>query len=556
MKRTFIYVAVITALLVLAQTAHWQFVDSLSPLSGNGYNGSVSIERDKVELLQLWATMAASMENRDTSKFEVSQGDSYLICNFSESESTIFVVLADSPISEYAVQVYQDTIKTSFCENSSIEMNFRAKITQYVRDKIEIEKDTLTKKSLLKKIRDADYVSAAIGHYPFETRSFVEKLFTFPLLVPLLVVFAFVIIWITDKLSLFLEVLLSQPRKMILGGTLTFVMLFEIWRIVNIHLARLADVNQVWSAYLTAYVFAGLTIIPLFFLFFYLKKNYFKQLNFADEEAAKFVYIFLTIVSYNVVCSYFDAKLYNSIGEGRMGTVMWWSVQIPGFALLFATGNFLNNFRQHYFSLKGKEVELKTAQKNELNAQSQLAALQSRVNPHFLYNSLNAIASLAIENPKKTEQMTLALSKFYKYSTNRTDENWTTVAKELELINTYLEIERIRFGDTLEVDLLSDESLVDFQIPHFLLQPLVENGIKYGYDTHSDKIKVSVIVEEVGRNVSIKVLDSGPPFEESMELGYGLKSVQQKLKLLYPDQHQLDFTNLPEKGVFITILKK
>lgn len=220
---------------------------------------------------------------------------------------------------------------------------------------------------------------------------------------------------------------------------------------------------------------------------------------------------------------------------------------------MLATGNFLNNFRKHYYQLKDKEKTLGDAQKNELKSEAALAALQSRINPHFLYNALNSITSLAQEDAVKTEKMAMALSKFYKYSTNRKEEHWTSIAEELELLDTYLVIEKIRFGEQLAVNYKLDPSLKNLRIPRFLLQPLVENAIKYGYNERRKQTEVTIDINKQKEQLQISVKDKGIPFSDTMELGYGLRSVQKKLKLLYPDQHKIDFVNTPEKGVIITL---
>ncbi len=198
---------------------------------------------------------------------------------------------------------------------------------------------------------------------------------------------------------------------------------------------------------------------------------------------------------------------------------------------------------------------IKIAEDRVLQSESTLSALQSSVNPHFLYNSLNSIAALSETDAAKTKQMTLALSDFYKYTTNRQNQSFSTVRDELEMIQNYLEIEKIRFGDRLNYSIIAEEEVYSLTIPYFLLQPLVENAVKYGYDAGRDVIEVRVELLLHEDQIHIKIKDTGAAFQDTMDQGYGLRMVTQKLKLLYPDQHELSLMNVP-KQVLIKIKNK
>ena len=380
-----------------------------------------------------------------------------------------------------------------------------------------------------------------------------EKVFLSPLLVPVLLLLSFGIVWFFNLLGNWIGSALNQPKWIIFFVGLTLFILWDTFRYSSIHVRELEALQLSWPIFLTLEILVGLLIIPGYYAFVFCKKKYFNQFDFKDGEAAKFGFILVGISIHSLLFGYLDAELHQVKNPFGNSIRVWWSPQIIVFALLLATGNFLNNFRQHYRQLKEQGKALIGAQKKDLQSQSELAALQSRVNPHFLYNSLNSIASLAQEDPVKTEAMALALSKFYKYSTNRAGEHWATVQEELTLLENYLAIEKIRFGELLEVTIQCETGLKAQQIPRFILQPLVENAIKYGYLEADKKIKVKVLIAQRADQLLLQVMDSGPPFSETMDLGYGLHSIQQKLKLLYPNQHYLDFVNVPEKGVVITL---
>jgi len=124
---------------------------------------------------------------------------------------------------------------------------------------------------------------------------------------------------------------------------------------------------------------------------------------------------------------------------------------------------------------------------------------------------------------------------------------------EFEILEIYLEIEKIRFGERLQVNLNIDETTKDIKLPRFLLQPLVENAIKYGYNEKLNQTHVQVFAEQKENKLHLKILDDGKDFSEEMNTGYGLRSVQKKLKILFPEKHEIAFVNQPQKGVFITI---
>lgn len=212
----------------------------------------------------------------------------------------------------------------------------------------------------------------------------------------------------------------------------------------------------------------------------------------------------------------------------------------------------LQQGRQLTRKLSEQEIQLLNLEK--LKTRAELDALQAKINPHFLYNALNSIASLVHENPDQAEEMTLLLSKLFRYSTGRTGELFSTLADELEMVRTYLQVEQVRFGSrlTFSVD-VSDESLNELRLPQFLLQPIVENAIKHGIAKRADSGRIDVRIYEKNGELHLCVHDNGPAFPDDMEGGYGLRSIQDKLKLLYGDDARVELQNWPLKQVLLSI---
>ena len=219
----------------------------------------------------------------------------------------------------------------------------------------------------------------------------------------------------------------------------------------------------------------------------------------------------------------------------------------------------------YYLTRQGRQLSRKISEQEyqllnleKLKTRAELSALQARINPHFLYNSLNSIASLVHENPDKAEEMTVLLSKLFRYTTGRTDDEYfDTIANELEMVDTYLQVEQVRFGDRLNFTVqVDDPTLKSLTIPKFLLQPIVENAVKHGISKLSDQGKVRVHIYEEGIWLHLCVHDNGPAFREDGASGYGLRSIRDKLHLLYQDDASVEMLNQPAKHVCIRVKKE
>lgn len=208
--------------------------------------------------------------------------------------------------------------------------------------------------------------------------------------------------------------------------------------------------------------------------------------------------------------------------------------------------------KNRYLSILNQR-ELEVTKLKQLKTQAELQALQSKVNPHFLYNSLNSIASLIHQDSDKAEDMTLKLSKLFRYSINTQNENLASIKEELEIVKTYLDIEIVRFGERLNVIFDIDESALLSDIPRFLLQPLVENALKHGLSTITGQGELLIRIKRVNQMIEISVGDNGTAFPDQISAGYGLESTYDKLNLLYPDNYEVQLINTPEKCIRVRI---
>ena len=171
---------------------------------------------------------------------------------------------------------------------------------------------------------------------------------------------------------------------------------------------------------------------------------------------------------------------------------------------------------------------------------SELKALQSQINPHFLFNVLNTMASLIRTNPEKAREVTIDLSRYLRYNLDNNVKS-VELIKELNQIDNYIKIEKARFGDKLNIIYDVDESLYNFQIPSLIIQPLVENSIKHGILKKRENGCVKIIVKKIDKDIEVIIEDDGVGIEQTVidnldkqiQENIGLKNVHQRLKLLY-----------------------
>ena len=210
--------------------------------------------------------------------------------------------------------------------------------------------------------------------------------------------------------------------------------------------------------------------------------------------------------------------------------------------------------RERAQTVKFSEQEAQMLKLNELKTKAELEALQAKINPHFLYNALNSIASLVHLDPDKAEEMTLLLSKFFRYSTSVKSQYHDTVEHELEMVSTYLDVEKVRFDERLNYSIqLEHEGLRDKLIPRFLLQPLVENAIKHGISKRAGEGLIRLTISQKSDKLVLCLHDNGPAFPETLAAGYGLQSIRDKLRLLGGSDATLELVNGPDKHVRVML---
>jgi len=168
---------------------------------------------------------------------------------------------------------------------------------------------------------------------------------------------------------------------------------------------------------------------------------------------------------------------------------------------------------------------------------AELSALRAQVDPHFLFNTLNAIADQITTAPKAAEAMTERLADFFRYTLTRTPETMATVHQELEFARLYLEIEAARFGERLQVQINHDPAADEVNVPALILQPLVENAVRHGIAPQRQGGAIRVSSQQQGRQIELIVADNGIGMSSvARESGIGLKNVRERMKVLYGEK--------------------
>jgi two-component system, LytTR family, sensor kinase len=224
--------------------------------------------------------------------------------------------------------------------------------------------------------------------------------------------------------------------------------------------------------------------------------------------------------------------------------VLYWGTVVAVFALdLYG--------KYHGERLRAAELQTRLAQ-------AQLQALRMQLQPHFLFNTLNAIAVLIYRAPEAAEQMVTQLSEMLRISLDRVGVQEVTLRQELEFLEKYLEIERTRFQDRLRVALLVEPRALGACVPNMILQPIVENAVRHGVAPRSQGGRIEISARRENGLLRLAVSDDGRGTDEAVEAlaakgGVGLTNTRERLARLYGDRHGFALRSSAGLGMTVTI---
>jgi two-component system, LytTR family, sensor kinase len=192
--------------------------------------------------------------------------------------------------------------------------------------------------------------------------------------------------------------------------------------------------------------------------------------------------------------------------------------------------------------------------------EAELRALRAQINPHFLFNSLNSVAALISAEPQAAEEMIIRLAKIFRHVLAYHDRPFSSINEEISFLETYLKIERVRFGDRLQVNFDIEESVAHLSVPTLILQPLVENSIKHGLGPKVGENRLIVRARQQTDYLELTVEDNGVGTDVAKRLsqqgstGLGIRNVEERLQTVYRGGARFSFESQPRIGSRAQIL--
>jgi len=243
-----------------------------------------------------------------------------------------------------------------------------------------------------------------------------------------------------------------------------------------------------------------------------------------------------------------------ALAEARRGLDAGLGVEVLVYAVIVAlwhVGDLQRRGRER--ELRAAELELQAARLREGLAQAQLDALRARLDPHFLFNTLNAISVLMSEDVAAANRMLLRLGELLHAALTTSAAQEVELRRELDFVRGYLEIEQARLADRLSVQIDVDPAALDARVPSLLLQPLVENAIRHGVAARVGRGVVEIRAARRGDTLELSVRDDGPGLSSPPRDGIGLSTTRARLEQLHGAHHRFELEHDDRGGVVVRV---
>ena len=344
-----------------------------------------------------------------------------------------------------------------------------------------------------------------------------------------------------------------------------WTLFFAFWTLVGLSFAiqfYLASSNAGWpipwsravrSSLGDWYVFALLSI-PAFRLT--------RQFAFARENWARVGFLHL-IASFLFSCLYVLMR----------GALAYWESRLSGMPAGFAEVLRALLAKTFYLNLwfywvivavghafdyyqRFHERELRASELEGRLAQAKLQALQSQMNPHFLFNTLHTISALMHKDVEAADRMVMKLSELLRLALDNTDTHEVPLSQELDFLNRYLEIEQTRFRERLKVEMEIAPETLQARVPNLVLQPLVENAIRHGIERHARPGKIVLRAQRQEGQLELEVQDNGGglPNGKPLREGIGLSNTRTRLQQLYGAAQKFELKNVESGGLLARVV--
>jgi LytS/YehU family sensor histidine kinase len=237
---------------------------------------------------------------------------------------------------------------------------------------------------------------------------------------------------------------------------------------------------------------------------------------------------------------------------GKPGAVAWdayiqrqYLMNLDWALMTYSTIAGVSHAAAYYREAQAKAV--RSAQLETRLVESQLKTLQAQLHPHFLFNTLHALSTLVHRDPEAADRMICRLSDLLRLTLDRKADQLVAVKDEIDFLQKYLDIEKMRFGDRIRVEYMIDPAALDGLVPALALQPLVENAVKHGVTARSQGGLIEISAWKQDERLWLSVRDNGDGLTEgglaALEKGIGLSNTRARLECLYGRNHRFEFSN-------------
>ena len=300
-------------------------------------------------------------------------------------------------------------------------------------------------------------------------------------------------------------------------------------------------------------VFCGILgyLVSFIILYFIDKKKDFSSISVKEIWKLATLFVLSQIVYSLLIWPILSVLMINILNRDSKLTLINKLTNVPFFATTFIIWLFIVLTIKFFYYIK--DVKLKQMHLEANLKESQLNTLKGQINPHFMFNSLNNIRGLILEDTKKSREMITRLSEMLRYSLTKNDIDAIALEDELEMVDNYIAISKIQMEDRLQFDKNIEVNPYGIKIPPMIIQMLVENATKHGIANLKNGGVINLNIKQEQKELFIEVSNSGKLSIDSNSTQLGLKNIKQRLELLYKGNAHF---NLAEKNnqVIATIL--
>lgn len=295
------------------------------------------------------------------------------------------------------------------------------------------------------------------------------------------------------------------------------------------------------------------SLIPMMvgFLLTTIYRQIIRKLKWHEWDLKKSIVFLIGSTFILTIVFMFSVFLVIQIVKGLHGlTIASFLGTMFSFILVLLTWNLIY-FSIHYFN-NWTQSEIERWKLDAVRKEAQLGSLKSQIRPHFVFNTINNIRSLILEDEEKAREMLLNFSDLFRYALKNTDHSKVTLDEELEIVNQYLELLSIQYDDKLNYKIQVEKGLEQIELPPMILQLLVENAIKHGISQfpHGGSILIDIVRKNDFLNISVQNsgnLSRSSRLEE--HLGVGLENVRRRLELIYSGKAELEISEIKDNVV-------